>query len=223
MAIDKHINFFELQKACERQGCPLCRIVSDRSWRYLDNMLFEHISDRVFRAEFRAAGGFCSEHSRDLANFRDGLAVAILGRDILEDRIRSFSDKKPWKPRSSCPICVEGERIETEYLTFLGKAEEEEVEGRALMEFFTASSGLCVPHYELLLRKNKRIPRWIRDFQEKKFKELLERTSRFIELSAYGRQAEFDQLSPEDQRVWKELALAVWGTADGGRYPDELP
>ncbi len=215
MGLHRHINFFELQKACEKPGCPLCRIVSDRSWRYLDNMLFEHISDRVFRAEFRAAGGFCSEHSRDLANFRDGLAVAILGRDILEDRIGSFSGNKPWKPKRPCPICVEGERIETEYLSFLAKAEEADPEGRALAEFFTASSGLCAPHYEALLRKNKRIPRWIRDFQEKKFKELLERTSRFIELSAYGRQAEFAQLSLEDQRVWKELAVTLRGSADG--------
>jgi len=59
MAIDKHINFFELEKACEQEGCPLCRIVNDRTWRYLDNMLFEHISDRPFRAAHRAAGGFC--------------------------------------------------------------------------------------------------------------------------------------------------------------------
>ncbi|MFQ3547342.1 MAG: DUF6062 family protein [Termitinemataceae bacterium] len=211
MAIDKHINFFELEKACEQDGCPLCRIVSDRAYRYLDNMLFEHISDRPFRASHRAAGGFCREHAKHLYNFRDGLAVAILGRDILEDRLTSFQTRRPWKPKAICPICAEQQRIEQEYLSFLAETTGTSQEELELQRKFTASEGLCIPHYEQFLRLNKRIPQWIKQFQEQQFQSLLERVNRFIDLSAYGKQDQFAQLSPEDQVVWKELARTLRG------------
>jgi hypothetical protein len=227
--VDKHINFFELQKAVEKPGCPLCRIVADRADRYIDNMLFEHVSDRGFRANHRAAGGFCSEHSRALISFRDGLAVAILGRDILEDRIAAFTHRKPgscfakpWKPKGVCPVCVEGDRIEQEYLSFLAGCSGNSPEEAELRDVFTASDGLCAPHYARLLegsggglaRKSPKIPSWLTEFQDHKFRELLRRTNDFIEFSAYGRQAEFAALPEKDKLVWKELAVSLRGNAD---------
>jgi hypothetical protein len=213
MAVDKHINFFELQKAAEQPGCPLCRIVGDRASRYIDNTLFEHVSDRGFRALHRAAGGFCSFHARHLLSFRDGLAVAILSRDILEDRIASFEKTKPWRPKGRCPVCIERENIEQEYLDFLAGCNGETDEEKELREFFTASDGLCAPHYNSLLftpnGKKRSVPNWIKEFQENKFKELFARRGTFIELSAYGRQKEFAALSEKDQLVWKEAAACL--------------
>jgi hypothetical protein len=221
MAVDKHINFFELQKAAAQPGCPLCRIVADRADRYIDNMLFEHVSDRAFRAAHRAAGGFCAFHSRNLVSFRDGLAVAILGRDILEERIKAFSSRKPWKPKGRCPVCVEQDRIEEEYLGFLARSGGDSGEERELREIFTASEGLCAPHYEKLLAlgrgksgwglKPLRIPPWLTEFHDSKFAGLYRRIGQFIELSAYGRQGEFAALPERDQLVWKELALVLRG------------
>jgi len=213
MAVEKHINFFELQKACQKPGCPLCRIVSDRSDRYIDNTLFEHITNRGFRALYRAAGGFCSFHSRHLVSFRDGLAVAILARDILEDRLWCFEKKKPWRPKGKCPVCVERENIEQEYLGFLCSSGGVSSEEEELRQFFTSSDGLCISHYAGLLftskglRKN--VPAWINDFHEQKFKELKQRLDKFIDLSAYGRQKEFAALSEKDQLVWKEAAACL--------------
>ena len=213
MAIEKHINFFELQKACEKPGCPLCTIVSDRAYRYIDNTLFEHISDRGFRALYRAAGGFCSFHSRHLVSFRDGLAVAILSRDILEDRITSFEKKAPWRPKGRCPVCIEREKIEQEYLDFLSQSGGNSSEEQELRSFFSQSDGLCAPHYAGLLftlKGFKRVvPAWIKNFQENKFKELKKRLDTFIDLSAYGRQKEFAALSEKDQLVWKDAAACL--------------
>jgi len=213
MAIEKHINFFELQKACEKPGCPLCTIVRERAFRYIDNTLFEHVADRGFRALFRAAGGFCSFHSRGLVSFRDGLAVAILSRDILEDRITSFEKKLPWRPKGRCPVCVEREKIEQEYLDFLSNSGGNSIEEQELRTFFTSSDGLCAPHYAGLLftpkGQKRTVPAWIKNFQEHKFKELMKRLDVFIELSAYGRQKEFAQLSEKDQLVWKDAAACL--------------
>jgi len=213
MAVEKHINFFEFQKASEKPGCPLCRIVSDRANRYIDNTLFEHITNRGFRALYRTAGGFCSFHSRHLVSFRDGLAVAILSRDILEDRIESFERKSLWRPKGRCPVCVEREKIEEEYLDFLSRSGGDSNEERELRDFFIASDGLCAPHYHGLLftpKGGKRtVPVWIRNFQENKFKQLMTRLDKFIELSAYGRQNEFAALCEKDQVVWKEAAACL--------------
>jgi hypothetical protein len=210
MAIEKHINFFEMQKASEKTGCPLCRIVNDRAHRYIDNTLFEHVSDRGFRALHRAAGGFCSFHARHLVSFRDGLAVAILSQDILEDRIAAFEKTRPWQPKGKCPVCVEREKIEQEYLDFLASSDGNSNEERELREIFTASDGLCAAHYDALLflpkGRKRSVPRWLLIFHENKFKQLQARLAKFIELSAYGRQAEFAGLSEKDQVVWKEAA-----------------
>jgi hypothetical protein len=211
MAVDRHINFFELRKACAKPGCPLCRIVADRAERYIDNTLFEHVSDRSFRAGFRAAGGFCNLHARNLESFRDGLAVAILDRDILEDELAAFKARKKRKLKGVCPVCEERDRIENEYLSFLLEVSGESPEERELKEIFTASSGLCIPHYGKLLQTGGRVPSWLREFHESRFEALLRRTGRFIELSAYGRQDEFAALSPEDKVVWKELAVTLRG------------
>jgi len=35
-------------------------------------------------------GGFCDFHARNLTGYPDGFAVAILGRDILEDRVPTW-------------------------------------------------------------------------------------------------------------------------------------
>jgi len=213
MAIEKHINFFELQKACEKPGCPLCRIVSDRAFKYIDNTLFENITNRGFRALYRAAGGFCSFHSRGLVSFRDGLAVAILSKDILEDRIKCFEKKIPWRPKGRCPVCVEKEKIEDEYLDFLCNSGGNSNEEQELRIFFLKSDGLCASHYAGLLHTPKgakrKPPVWIKNFQEQKFKELYNRLEVFTDLSAYGRQKEFAALSEKDQVVWKEAAACL--------------
>jgi len=48
MAIEKHINFFELQKASEKPGCPVCRIISDRAYKYIDNTFLSMLQTEDF-------------------------------------------------------------------------------------------------------------------------------------------------------------------------------
>lgn len=234
--MERHLDHFALLEACAAPGCPVCTLVAERSERYIDNMLFEHVSDRPFRAAYRAAGGFCSYHSRALSEFRDGLAVAILGRDILEDRLAAFAKGRAPRPKGRCPACVESERVETEYLGLLaelgdGKPKrnramprgrsaavaDDSSRGNAgdpaleLRGTFEASSGLCAPHYGAFLEKFGRPPAWLAEFQERRFAELLRRIGTFIELSAYGRQPEFARLDEDDKLIWKELAAVLRG------------
>ncbi len=214
---EQHVNYFALEKACEKKGCPLCSIIYDRIDRYIDGMLFEHISDRVFRAQYRAAGGFCNDHSETLLSYRDGLAVAILGQGTLSDYIEDFKKKKIRKYKEPCPACAEKSRIEKEFLTFLAEVDSSKKSGenaesdKHLIDFFTKSDGLCVPHYALLTQYAKKIPKWLSSYHEEKFVRLLERTNRFIDFSAWGKQKDFASLSDEDKVVWKEIAQTLRG------------
>ena len=202
---ERHVNWFALEKAAERPGCPVCTIVVDRSRRYIDNMLFEHVSDRGFRAAYRASLGFCREHARDLESFRDGLAVAILGSDALCEYLSFLERGKSARARGRCPACAETERVEREFLSFILSTSDPE-----FVAFFEKSEGLCVPHYARALAIG-RPPAWLRDFQLGRFRSLASRTREFIERSAWGRQEDFARLSEADKTVWKELARALRG------------
>jgi len=206
---EKHVNWFALEKACAKKGCPVCTIVAERSARYIDNMLFEHVSDRGFRAQYREAGGFCAAHAKNLDTYRDGLAVAILGVDTLSDMLPVLKKRKAVKRVGQCPACGETARVEREFLGFLASIAEDQ-----FISFFTESDGLCVPHYSRLIATVKKVPDWLARFQEARFESLLSRAGNFVEFSAWGRQSDFARLSDADKVVWKELALALRGSSD---------
>jgi len=135
--------------------------------------------------------------------------VAILGADILGHALPDLQRHRKTKTPGVCPACEETARIEREFLGFIAEQEE-----REFIDFFTASEGLCVPHYRQLVAQIRRVPSWLEDFQQRKFESLLERTKTFIEYSAWGRQADFATLSDRDKVVWKEIALALRGNRD---------
>jgi len=204
---ERHVNWFALEKACEQHHCPVCTIVSDRATRFIDNMLFEHVSDRGFRATYRASGGFCSSHARNLESWRDGLAVAILGEDILSVVAPELRHNRLPRFKGVCPACTERDRIENEFLGYIAEQSEQ-----VFIDFFCSSGGLCIPHFIRLLRDVKKVPSWLKEFHNQRFQQLQERTRQFIECSAWGRQDDFEALSSEDKVVWKELARTLHGS-----------
>jgi hypothetical protein len=207
--VDRHIPFFELCEACARPLCPLCSIIADRAAKYLDNLLFEHVSDRPFRRAFRAAGGFCAEHAAGLASYRDGLALAILYRDVLADKLQDAFGRKGAAASGACPVCVERSRIEKEYLGFLAEAHDGDPDGAELRSAFESGRGLCLEHFAALAKWRPRPPAWLIDFHRRRYASLAVRVDAFISLSSYGHQAEFEALSLEDKLVWKELVEAL--------------
>lgn len=213
MSETKHVNFFALEKACEKEGCPFCSLINERIYRYIDGMLFEHISDITFRRAYRASGGFCKSHGKILLDYRDGLAVAILGQNILSDYIESFKKNKSPTFKAECPACIEQKKIEKDFSSFLTENHKDRETQKQIIQFFTESEGLCVPHYAKLLDLYK-APQWLKKFQEEKFSAVNKRSLQFIDYSAWGNQDKFESLSREDQVVWQELALLLRGTVD---------
>ena len=129
-----------------------------------------------------------------MLDYRDGLAVAILGQNILSDYINAFKNNKTPKFKAKCPACIEKKKIEKDFSSFLTENHKDKETQEQIIAYFTASDGLCVPHYAKLLRFFKP-PFWLKKFQEQKFESLNERVLRFIDYSAWGNQEKFESLS----------------------------
>ena len=81
---DKFIAFHRLMDACAEAGCPVCRCLVDGTRRYLEALLYEHVTDPASRARLRASWGFCNWHAwmlRETSN--PGFGTAILCEDLL--------------------------------------------------------------------------------------------------------------------------------------------
>jgi hypothetical protein len=81
---DKFIAFHRLLDACAGPGCPICACLVDGTRRYLEALLYEHVTDPASRARLRASWGFCSWHASMLRETSNpAFGTAILCEDLL--------------------------------------------------------------------------------------------------------------------------------------------
>lgn len=157
----------ELQAAYRSASCPICTLLTKSERRYIDITLYEHVTDVKWRAQVRAARGFCALHTeRVLSLGRSSLGASLVAGDILKTlraelpahggagggalgRLRAALGgsggsglSAVLRPQQPCPLCA--------YLEDLGKvyaaallADLETGDGRAQYE---QSAGLCIPH-----------------------------------------------------------------------------
>jgi len=149
----------ELLAALARQGCPICRVVTDSVHRWIDSFWREGRNDRDTRRTFFAAGGFCHDHALALETLAQGTRgraaiadvyrwlasrdIALLDASVHPAPGRRLRRRKPQMARArECPACVEREQTTERKLAFLTDILHDE-RGRRRYE---SSSGLCVPH-----------------------------------------------------------------------------
>src|SRR5258708_23349367 len=71
--------------ACMEEGCPLCRLTQESTYRYLEAWKYEYFTDVEIRDELRHSKGFCHTHTWQLAHMGASLQLAQTYRAILED------------------------------------------------------------------------------------------------------------------------------------------
>jgi len=83
-----------------KEGCPIC-IASDEAVRsFMEALLYENVNDPEFRRTFETSGGFCSLHTRVLADLGDPLDIAILFSSLL-----SSSSSHELPDGNTCAVC----------------------------------------------------------------------------------------------------------------------
>lgn len=153
----------DLHAAYAVANCAVCGLLAHSERRYIDMTLYEHVTDVQWRAEIRAARGFCALHTQHVLEVgRSALGVSLVAADILKTlrgalpsaaqtggalgRLRSAvgggARAAGLRPQRPCPICT--------YLADLGA-----VYVAALLDDLTTedgrtayagSVGLCLPH-----------------------------------------------------------------------------
>ena len=157
----------ELQMACQSEGCPVCRVLTQYEQRYWEGLLYEQVNDGGVRAALRAARGFCAVHTQAFAMLPGApFAGAIITTDLLTTLLQLTQEGRrtsvpiwqqwlPWhmvaqktalarrlRPRRPCPACEHMAQLAGQVVATLVRALEQEQFARA----FNSSDGLCLPH-----------------------------------------------------------------------------
>ena len=183
--MSKDTLYFDLLDACAETGCPVCRLSLKSVQRYLDNVMYEYVSDPGMRADLRAARGYCNDHGWWLTRIHGhSLGIAITYHDVVNAlldamesipagrsaRQRAQELLKRLRPAAECPACAHRRTMEDLALGALLR----HVEDEGLTAALVRSDGLCLPHFLRaleLVRDNNALARLV-DLQRRTMGEL---------------------------------------------------
>jgi hypothetical protein len=160
-------------------GCPVCSILLDDGRRYLDRLFYESVADGPTRIELLKSFGFCSWHTWQVASLPavcvpeagfSIFAADLLARfDVVVDRayakagkkkrLGAFFGKKAGHlffeiKKTHCPACRHAGAVEAHrFRDLLEFVREDE-----FVEAYRKSSGICLPHFDLLEQRHSRHP-----------------------------------------------------------------
>lgn len=173
-AVPTSRSYQELLTAFQEAGCPVCNLLLRDADRYLDSFLYElALNDNAQRA-LRARRGLCNEHSRQAVSYMGrAVSLATLYSAVLEEVLQIIEDTpvdecprprfaRLWgendetvsvlaerlAPTGPCVVCDLLSQTEQRYLDVL----QQHISDPCLQESYRVSDGLCLPHFQLLLR-----------------------------------------------------------------------
>lgn len=141
----RHLPYFSVLEALRERGCPLCRLISRETRRYLDSLLYEFVNDPGFRGTWHEHRGFCHRHSWMLASSGDGLGLAILYQSLIEGWDEKLLEEAP---RRGCPVCTQERQSLRGHLGTLADFRDD-AEMTAAIE---QCDGFCGPHLRQALK-----------------------------------------------------------------------
>jgi hypothetical protein len=168
---EKFVGYFRLIEACAGPGCPVCRCLVAESRRYLEALLYEHVTDPDTRRAIRLAWGFCNWHTWMLPEVvGSAFGAAIICEDLVRRVLRrtqtsrrgsrprgwlaALRRRRPallelWARRTPCPACADAGATEARYLDTMVTF----IDDDALREAYALSDGLCLPHLILAVER----------------------------------------------------------------------
>jgi hypothetical protein len=218
---DRTMTYHRLRGALQQPGCPLCRLRDDSGQRFVEDLLYEGVTDPDRRAAVRQALGFCRDHSRALLLATASLGVAIITQDLLatllsategphdgsRQRAGRLADRL--SPETRCPACAWADDMLSHYVKELIASIEA---GDELLAMYRASDGLCLPHFRLVLESRP----------DKASSEILVATQRSIwerlvdELGEFIRKCDHrfhDEEWGEERDSWQRAVSSLAGIA----------
>lgn len=121
---------YDVIEACQKPGCPLCRVADRWGGRFMAAILYEEVTDPHTRGRLKQSFGFCRDHAWQAADVGGTLlGMSIIYRGLLGQIDKSLGQASPgpgrrwWQklgaagaeqegappglaPASPCPACV---------------------------------------------------------------------------------------------------------------------
>jgi len=174
----------DLQEALQHEGCPLCVQMDRTTRKSLLHFLREGKNhDHVYEHLIRSFG-LCHRHAWtlyeiELGGCGDGLSTATLYDWLLDYPLRSLAwdpvqengrrsfltrKRRSWRAKrfsdqltqqASCPACVHLGKYELAAARGLSKLLSADAMNQALVEWYRKSSGLCLPHFRMVVRETE--------------------------------------------------------------------
>ncbi len=217
----------DLHNAYRTQRCPICTLLERSERRYIDITLYEHVTDVRWRAEVRAARGFCALHTQYVLEIgRSALGASLVAVDIIKtlrellpatvqdsggavDRLRSIFGidanlARTLRPQQPCPLCV--------YLTDLGRvyvgALLSDIVTDEGKEAYAGSAGLCLPHLLIGIQRDGPGLTALLAHQAQAWQKLEAELNEFIRKNDYQFTGE---VSEAERDAWRRALLLLSG------------
>ena len=158
---------YDVIEACEKPGCPLCRVAERWGGRFMAAILYEEVTDPHTRGRLKQSFGFCRDHAWQAADVGGTLlGMSIIYRGLLGQIDRALeqaatNEGRSWwqklsapaaagaappglAPAEPCPACLYLVEMEDAALVALTDA----LPGNERLRdgLSRADGGLCLPH-----------------------------------------------------------------------------
>ncbi len=163
------LSYFELVEAFSGPGCAICSLLLRDVDRFLDSILYEHVTDPDSQRKFRASRGLCNEHSWQLVQHKgNSLGIAVLYGAIIRDVLKALEQAEQpglarklgiqsvrraleteLEPSGPCSACRAQADSQRRYVQVLG----EYMPDSKLQGAYRGSDGLCLPHFGQALKR----------------------------------------------------------------------
>jgi len=166
--------YFDLIETFPADGCAMCRLTERDVQRHLDSIIYEHVTDPLLHAKFRASRGLCMAHGKMLIQPGNSLGVATLYEAVVDEltkiaqNITSISPTRGFSrlvsakssgnaladalsPDQPCIGCETQSASEIRYAQTLA----EHITDPKLHTAYAESRGLCLTHFRITLNEAK--------------------------------------------------------------------
>lgn len=181
--------FHDLAEACEKSGCPVCRVEQRTLERYIENLFYESVNDIKTRERLRASLGFCPEHAHLAMDRRLGnaLGFALIYQDVITSILRGLeydsANTNVLTPHENCTVCGQQEKTNQLVVSALVDG----LNDPQLADALRSSEGLCIPHLKktLELVRNRAMTNLLLSIHRDKLESLRGELAEFIRKSDY--------------------------------------
>jgi hypothetical protein len=209
---EKHLPYFDLLESLQTAGCPVCSLLENQIRKYLESILYDQVNNVFFRSKLRTDQGFCNRHSHQLTGYKDALGVAIIHRELLQNKLEELGSRRgkgllSKKKRSRCMVCRLESTSEKRYLEVIVESMKKDEFQKA----YTGSAGLCVPHYKKLRTMKRLLPSWLKEHQLQRYTDLLAGLDKFIASYNVSLGDKQPKLTEAEKTIWRQGVAMLFG------------